>query len=59
VIFLIIYQTPKKGLSPIDIFFKMMQVSPKSELYQLFYFPKSAILAIIFPKIKRLRPLPN
>jgi hypothetical protein len=36
-----------------------MQFSQKSELKPVFLLPKSAILAIIFPKIKRLRPLPN
>jgi hypothetical protein len=59
VIFLLIKQTPKKGLFPIEIFFEIMQFSQKSELKPAFLLPKSAILAIIFPKIKRLRPLPN
>jgi hypothetical protein len=44
---------------PIKIFFKIMQFSQKSELKPTFSLPKSAILAIIFPKIKRIRPLPN
>jgi hypothetical protein len=34
-----------------------MQFSQKSQL--AFLLPKLAILAIIFPKIKWLRPLPN
>jgi hypothetical protein len=36
-----------------------MQFSQKSELKPAFLLPKTAILALIFPKIKRLRPLPN
>jgi hypothetical protein len=59
VILLCIEQRKIKGLFQMETFFKIMQFSQKSELTPALFLPKSAILALILPKYKRLRPLPN